>query len=145
MSFLLFCRVFFYSITLTYITKSNKYFLWNFLQKEQENNIISIWSIFKNKKNHTNGLKVLLNDLNISYYESYVDESIDFLINVGVENRIWAPPTHNEVNPNYLFNPVLLLFKGYSLKSTTFQSCYCVEGIVELIGKENPELLSGLN
>lgn len=128
------------------IGKNNEYFLWNFLQKEQEQNVLQLWSIFKQKKKKINGLKVLIDDLNISYYESYVDESVDFLIDIGVENKFWAPPSLNKkVNPNYFYNPVILLFKGYSLKSTTFQSCYCVEGIVDLIGKENPELLSGLN
>jgi hypothetical protein len=127
------------------IAKNNEYFLWNFLQKEQEKNTLSIWSIFKQKKGFTNGLKILLDDLSISYYESYVDESIDFLINIGVENKIWAPPTKGQKrSPNYFYNPVILLFKGHSLKNTTFQSCYCIEGIVDLLGKENPELLSGL-
>jgi hypothetical protein len=126
------------------IGKNNEYFLWNFLQKEQEKNILTLFSIFSEKKKHTNGLKVLLDSLDISYYESYVDESVDFLINIGVENKMWAPPISGTTNPNYFFNPVLLLFKGYSLKSTTFQGCYCIEGVVDLLGKENPELLSGL-
>jgi hypothetical protein len=128
------------------IAKNNEYFLWNFLQKGQEKNVISIWSIFEEKYKHTNGLKILLNDLNISYYESYVSESVDFLLNIGVQNKLWAPKTaENNVNPEYFYSPIMLLFKGYSLKSTTLQTCYCIEGVIDLLGKENPELLSGLN
>jgi hypothetical protein len=135
--------------TITYedfkeIGKKNEYFLWHFLQKKQENNNLAFYSIFEESEKITNELDKILPFLNISYYESYVDENIDFLINSGINGKIWEPPISNEhVNPNFLFKPVILLFKGYSFKSSTFQTCYCPSGLIDLLGKENPELLSG--
>ena len=128
------------------IAKNNEYFLWHFLQKDQEKNNMTIYSIFKENETKTNELNKILPFLNISYYESYVDEHIDFLTTSGINNKIWeAPSVDVYVNPNFLFKPIILLFKGYSLKSSTFQTCYCPEGIIDLLGKENPELLSGFN
>lgn len=126
------------------IGKKNEYFLWHFLQKKQEKNNLVFYSIFKESKTIENQLNNILPFLNISYYESYVDENIDFLITSGVNKNLWEPPSRNiNVDPNFLFKPVILLFKGYTFKSSTFQHCYCPEGLIDLMGKENPELLSG--
>lgn len=126
------------------IAKDNQYFLWHFLQRDQEENNFGIYSVSKTKDNDSNQLREILPYLNIPYYESYVDENIDFLINVGVNRKVWEPPTADfYVNPKFLFKPTLLLFKGSSFKGSTFETCYCVEGIIDMIGKENPELLSG--
>ena len=135
--------------TITYndfkeIGKKNEYFLWHFLQRKQEDNSFQFYSIFEESESKKNDINEVLPFLNISYYESYVDENIDFLITSGINNKVWEPPVRDiNVNQNYLFKPVILLFKGFSLKSSTFQTCYCPEGLVELLGKENPELLSG--
>jgi hypothetical protein len=136
--------------TITYndfkeIGKKNEYFLWHFLQRNQEKNNMTFYSIFKEHDHFiTNELNKILPFLNISYYESYVDEHIDFLVSSGINGKIWEAPLRNStVGPNFLFKPVILLFKGYTFKSSTFQTCYCPEGLVELLGKENPELLSG--
>ena len=127
------------------IGKNNEYFLWHFLQKNQEKNIFPIYSIFKQKEGADNILNEILGDLKISYYESFVEDNIDFLVTSGVNNKIWVAPLKDVYpDPNYLFRPVIILFKGYSLKSSTYQHCYCLEGILDMIGQENPELLSGL-
>ena len=126
------------------IGKSNEYFLWHFLQKDQENNNFTFFSIFKNREEHPNHLNDVLGSLKISYYESYTEDSIDFLITSGVNRKFWEPPTNGSTpNPKQLFKPAILLYKGYNLKSSTFETCYCAEGLIEMIGKENPELLSG--
>jgi hypothetical protein len=126
------------------IGKKNEYFLWHFLQKKQEKNNLVFYSIFEESETIENQLNNILPFLNISYYESYVDENIDFLITSGINNKIWeAPNSDIIVDPNFLFKPIILLFKGYSFKSSTFQTCYCPEGLIDLLGKENPELLSG--
>jgi hypothetical protein len=126
------------------IGKKNEYFLWHFLQKKQEKNNLAFYSIFEKNEEITNELDKILPFLSISYYESYVDENIDFLISSGINGKIWEPPISDRpVNPNFLFKPVILLFKGYTFKSSTFQTCYCPSGLIDLLGKENPELLSG--
>jgi hypothetical protein len=135
--------------TITYnnfkeIGKKNEYFLWHFLQRKQEDNSFQFYSVFEENVPRENDLNKILPFLNISYYESFVDENIDFLITSGINNKIWDPPVSNTyVDPNYLFKPIILLFKGYTFKSSTFQTCYCPEGLIDLLGKENPELLSG--
>ena len=126
------------------IGKNNEYFLWHFLQKDQEKHMVNIFSIFKEKEDSDNLLNDILEKLDISYYESYVEESIDFLISSGTNQKVWEPPIDGaNPDPKYLFKPIILLYKGSSLKSSTFQSCYCPEGIIDMIGKENPDLLSG--
>jgi hypothetical protein len=128
------------------IGKSNEYFLWHFLQKNQENNSLTLFSIFKEKNNEENHLNFVLNDLNIPYYESYVEDEMEFLLGSGIHSTYWeAPSFSTTVSPEYFFKPAIVLYKGYSLKGSTFQTCYCIEGLVNLIGKENPELLSGLS
>lgn len=128
------------------IGKSNEYFLWHFLQKNQEKNSLPIFSIFEQKVNHDNHMLFLLNDLNIPYYESYVEDEMDFLLGSGINGIFWRPPAYGIFPPpEHLFNPTIALYKGYSLKGSTFQTCYCAEGIVDMIGKENPEILSGLS
>ena len=127
------------------IGKNNEYFLWHFLQKGQENNNFPVHSIFKQKEGYDNHLNEILDGLKMPYYESYVEDNIDFLVTSGLNYKIWeAPPKDIYPDPSYLFKPVIILFKGYSLKSSTYQYCYCIEGILDMIGKENPELLSGL-
>lgn len=128
------------------IGKSNEYFLWHFLQKNQENNNLLLFSIFKEKEGHENHLNFLLNDLKIPYYESYVEDEMEFLLGSGMNVKFWEAPPHKIVSPpEFFFKPTIALYKGYSLKSSTFQTCYCAEGIVDMIGKENPEILSGLS
>ena len=128
------------------VAKKNEYFLWHFLQKDQEQNNLGFHSIFKKNGKFENQLHEILDWLKIPYYESYTEESIDFLLSSGINKGIWDAPSQNIiVNPKYLFRPVILLFKGYSLKSSTFQTCYCPEGVIDMIGKENPELLRDFN
>ena len=128
------------------IGKSNEYFLWHFLQKNQVSNSLSLYSIFDKKPQSQNPLEILLDGMNVSYYESYTQDSIDFLLGSGINGVFWAaPPPNVNPSPEYLFKPFVALFKGYSFKGSTFQACYCVEGIIDVIGKENPEILSGLS
>ncbi len=127
------------------IGRKNEYFLWHFLQKDQEENNFYFYSIYKEGK-EKNYLSEILPSLSIPYYESYVDENIDFLNSSGISRSVWEPPIPGATpDPKFLFKPIILLYKGYSLKSSTFQTCYCPEGLVEMLGKENPELLSGFN
>ena len=128
------------------IGKNNAYFLWHFLQKDQEENNFSFYSIHKKGKERPNVLNDILPFLSIPYYESYVDENIDFLNSSGISRSVWEPPIVGQIlDPRFLFKPIILLYKGYSLKSSTFQTCYCPEGLIDMLGKENPELLSGFN
>lgn len=122
----------------------NDYYLWHFLQKNQENNSLTIWSSFKEKENQVHRMNEILSEFDIPYYESYVEDSIDFLNGIGFPyDKLWAPPQNNilNVDRNYFFKPLLIGFNKYEKIFSTFDSCYCVEGIVELILKTNPKII----
>jgi hypothetical protein len=132
------------------IAKENEYFLWHFLQKEQEATRLSIWSIFKENtavnKDLDNALIHILDKINIPYFESYTEDSIDFLMDIGLDGKLlWSSKNFKNwyVDKKYNFNPIIIGFKKGKIITSTFEegNCYCNEGIIELIGKLNPEFL----
>ena len=132
------------------IAKENEYFLWHFLQKEQEASRLSIWSIFKENtavnKDIENGLIHILDKINIPYFESYTEDSIDFLMDMGFDGELlWNPQKFENfyIDKKYYFRPTIIGFKKNRIITSTFEEgiCYCSEGIIELIGKLNPEFL----
>jgi len=127
------------------IAKENEYFLWHFLQKNQENNSLTMHSIFSNQdEKKENTLPSVLDKINIPYFESYTEESIDFLINLGLPaNSLWKTPPNNEkyVPQEYYFSPVILGFHKSSFKNSTLETCYCFEGLIDLIGLLNSKFL----
>lgn len=132
------------------IVKENEYFLWHFLQKEQEATKLAIWSIFKEntdvEKDVENGLIHILDRINIPYFESYTEDSIDFLIDMGFDGQLlWNPQNLKQIyiDKKYYFSPIIIGFKRNKNITSTFEkgNCYCPEGIIELIGKLNPEFL----
>ena len=132
------------------IAKENEYFLWHFLQKEQEKTRLSIRSIFKENttvnKDFDNALIHILDKINIPYFESYTEDSIDFLMDIGLDGKLlWSSNNFKNwyVDKKYNFNPIIIGFKKGKIITSTFEegNCYCHEGIIELIGKLNPEFL----
>jgi len=126
------------------IGKKNDYFLWHFMQKKQEESQLSLWSIFKERHGGLNGMSEILNSFNVPYYESYVEDSIDFLHELGIPyHMLWKPPVHplTMIDRNYFFKPVVIGFKKFNKVYSTFDECYCVEGVIEVINKINPELI----
>ena len=132
------------------IAKENEYFLWHFLQKEQESTALNIWSISKKKstvdENIENGLIHILDRINIPYFESYTEDSMDFLMDMGFDGKLlWNPQKYTDfyTDKKYYFSPIIIGFKRNKIITSTFEkgNCYCPEGIIELIGKLNPEFL----
>jgi hypothetical protein len=126
------------------IGSKNDYYLWHFLQKKQEDNTLTIWSSFKEREYDVHRMNEILSEFNIPYFESYVEDSIDFLHGLGFPyEKLWEPPQNKSivVDPNYYFKPLIIGFNKYEKVFSTFDSCYCVEGIVELIIKTNPKLI----
>jgi hypothetical protein len=138
------------------IAKDNEYFLWNFLMEDQYNTINSIWSIFDKKINpyteeiERNPLDVLLSMTDIPYYESYVKDSVDFLINLGLNAKniymLRNPWPNRAPERRWYYVPVLIGFKRTRMVYNThkYETCYCVEGAAEIIMNLNPELLSNI-
>jgi hypothetical protein len=132
------------------IAKENEYFLWHFVQKNQENNDLAMYSLFideKTKKNKEkeNDLLAVLDKIDIPYFESYSEDSIDFLINLGLPaDSLWKiPPTAHEryVPRDYYYSPIILGFHKSLFKKSTFETCYCFQGLIDLIGLLNPKFL----
>ena len=128
------------------IAQKNDYFLWHFLQKNQEKNNLRLWSISKEKEDKTieHTMRTILESFDVPYYESYVEDNIDFLNGLGIPyEKLWKPYTGNlqVINREFFFGPVVIGFKKFEKVHSTFDTCYCVEGVVEVINKINPELI----
>jgi hypothetical protein len=136
------------------IAKENEYFLWHFVQKNQENTESVFYSIFvehnfkKDKETDVtyreNQLLTILDKINIPYFESYTEESIDFLINLGVPgDRLWMPPNDiKKYTPReFYFPPIILTFHKSLFKKSTFDTCYCPEGLMDIISELNIQFL----
>jgi hypothetical protein len=124
------------------IAKEHDYFLWHFLQKNQNENGLVLSSIY-DKNSDKNQLNILLKEIEIPYYESYAEDSIDFLHELGIPyNNLWNPNfnfTHKNKNTHY--HPLVIGFKKFQKIKTTLETCYCPEGIVKIIKELNPELI----
>jgi hypothetical protein len=136
------------------IAKENEYFLWHFLMEDQNDTIHGMWSIFDEKIHSvtkepiTNPLDILLPMTEIPYYESYVKDSMDFLINLGFD----ATELYKLRNPwpgwpperKWYYVPLVVGFKRTGVVYSTHRVCYCVEGVTEIIMRLNPELFSNV-
>ena len=106
------------------LAKNNEYFLWSFLQREQNNGDLTLWSVFDDKINikskTENKLIDFLKVFPISFYESYVDESMDFLTGLGFDpKRLFVVPEDDNLRwtrkRKDFYQPVIVLFKKYQM------------------------------
>jgi hypothetical protein len=124
------------------IRKEHDYFLWSFLNVNPGCLAIkSVLGIYDKGVEGCSDYNDMVDILNIfedlPYFESFTHESIDFLMNQGLPaNKLWDKG---------LFNPVVVGFKKGVLISSTFDLCYCAEGVTDIIYKLNPELLLDVN
>jgi hypothetical protein len=84
-----------------------------------------------------------LDEIKIPYFESYTEDSIDFLHELGIPYKtLWNPNFnfYRKTNDSH-YHPVIVGFKKFEKVITTFDVCYCVEGVVKIIGKLNPDLV----
>ena len=136
------------------ICLENDFFIWNFLQRNQNQNHLSIWSIFDERKDDKkkeikNEIKELLDIVPINYYESYVEESIDYLLGLGfTQNMIYEVPNEDTkwlVKREFYFKPMIILFKKFTPISSTQNYCYCAEGVMQMLIDHNPSIVSQIN
>lgn len=127
------------------IAKENDFFLWHFLQKNQNDGNLLIRSVYDGENfNSANQLNLLLKEIQIPYFESYTEDSIDFLHELGIPyDKLWNPDFNfdNKVGIDTQYHPVVIGFKKFQKVETTFDVCYCIDGIVKIIGKISPELI----
>ena len=120
------------------IGTTNDYFIWNFVQTEEERSGLVVYSIFDSQDMYIpNQLIPLLDSINVPYFESYTKDSIDFLSNLnGVDASKLFTPSHNK------FGPICVTFRRKLKKLSTHEGyCYCVEGIMDMIYNLNPEYI----
>jgi hypothetical protein len=125
------------------IARENEFFLWHFVQKDQENNGLKVSSVLDGKK-EKNPLSELLDYLDVPYYESYTEESMDFLMGLGLQYKhlYHLPQNKNTiVNHNYKFSPVIIGFNKFRKVLSTHEKCYCLEGIIDILNEMNPKFM----
>jgi hypothetical protein len=128
------------------VARNNEYFLWHFLQKKQGDSVLGLHSYFEKNEGKDNKIKELIDLLNIPYFESYVEDSIDFLNGLGIPyEKLWFTNSPPEVPFNQRFGPVLIGFNGFNKVLSTMDRCYCVDGILEVVSELNPEFLLSIN
>jgi hypothetical protein len=121
------------------ISKDHEYFLWNFVIQGQGMSSTHIRPIFEPEDyKNPNPLKSILELIPIPYFESRLEESYDFVMNLG---DIF---TKNVYKQNF-FYPLIIGFNKRRVVSSTYSRCYCVEGILEIIGDLNTQFILDAN
>jgi hypothetical protein len=124
------------------IRKEHDYFIWSFLNVNPRCLVLkSVLGIYDNGvegcSDHNDMDEILNIFKDLPYFESFTHESIDFLMNQGLPgNKLWVKGK---------FSPVVVAFKKGAIVGSTFDFCYCAEGVTDLIYKLNPELIINAN
>jgi hypothetical protein len=128
------------------VARNNEYFLWHFMQKNQEESSLLLYSYFDKREGEENKIKEIMDLVNIPYFESYTEDSIDFLNALGIPyENLWSPKNMTPNSFHKTFNPIIIGFKKFNKIKTTQDICYCVEGVLEIISELNPEILFTVN
>lgn len=128
------------------ISSEHPVFIWHFVQKHQNQVPFSIQSYFDDLNvlyNSRNQILPILKMVDIPYFESYVHESMDFLMDLGFNASLLYNPKPNVFGVDHFkhYTPLILGFKnGQKIKSTV-DFCYCMEGIIDLIASLDINLL----
>jgi hypothetical protein len=118
------------------ISRENEFYLWHFVRKESTGPVM-IFSYFEQKHSlRGHQLKGLLDKIDIPYFESYLEDSYDFLINLGISAKnLWIPETNE-------FNTIILAFNKRRKVTSTFEGhCLCLEGVLDMIYLLNPQYI----
>lgn len=119
------------------IARENEYYIWNFTHYNEN---LQIKSIFQPEHPFLpNALIQILNTIPVPYFESVIEDSYDFLINL--DNHF-----AKNIFKNGHFQPVIVSFNRKRMVNHTYGPyCYCTEGIIELIGELNPQFILDSN
>ena len=125
------------------VGRQYEYFIWNFVSKNQNVNWPTIRPIFDFDETHyksPNFLIPLLEVFNLPYFETYIEDSIDFLSNLGV------PLDSLYLREVEWFKPFMITFNRKRMVNSTYNGfCYCPEGITELLIDLNPDIVLNAN
>lgn len=125
------------------VGRQYEYFIWNFVSKNQNVNWPTIRPIFNFDETHyksPNFLIPLLEVFDVPYFETYIEDSIDFLNNLGV------PLDSLYLREVEWFKPFMLTFNRKRMVNSTYNGfCYCPEGITKLLIDLNPDIVLNAN
>lgn len=123
------------------VAKENEFFLWHFLQKKQHENLLVLSPILVQGR-EDNELKIILDLVDIPYFESYTEDNIDFLNNLGYPYKnLWrpSPPNNLPTTKEFFFSPIIIGFKKHKNVLSTFETCYCPDGLIRIIDNLDPK------
>jgi hypothetical protein len=115
------------------ISQENEYYLWHFVKKVYTP-ALEIQPYFDDKTEKYK-LKTILDMVDIPFFESYTEDSVDFLINLGFSaKKFWSGGKE--------FAPIMIGFnKNRKVTSTKDGICYCTEGIIDIVYQLNPKFI----
>lgn len=121
-------------------------YIWHFVQKHQAQQPYSIQSYFDDLEtvyNKRSPLSKILEKIDIPYFESYNFESIDFLMDLRFNSKgLYNPKPHVFGVDHYKhYTPLIVGFKNGQMISSTFDTCYSLEGTIDLIADLDITLL----
>lgn len=120
------------------IGKEYKHYVWHFVQKEQNLTRLSHFSYFDDKGvlDKPNPMIPFVDLLNLPYFESYTEESIDFLMDCNIHGSALFKPVYDPYEFVYrrqFYSPIFSSFNHYNMVSNTINYCYCAEGFINVI------------
>lgn len=125
------------------IARENEYFLWHFLQKDQNEGSLYISTII-DEIVERNPLPNIIDNVDIPYFESYTEDSLDFLVGLGFRIESLYQNKKGDEHKRK-FASIILGFKKFTLASSTFKHCYCPEGVVSVLNDLHPKFIEQLN
>lgn len=132
------------------IARNNEYFIWHFLQKNQTKGALALFSYFDDAPTDKHGvvihmLKYIIDEIQIPYFESYTEESMDFLMGLGYSADFLYKIPKTPAKREFYFSPIFLGFNRFKMVGSSAEKCYCHETLVELIMKVNPQYILDSN
>lgn len=109
------------------VARENEYFFWHFVSKDVLGlSIIPLGADYGNG----NSLELIRESLGVKICQSFTEDSIDFLINLGLPSK--------KIKDGAFYVPSFFGFHRRRMVESTIDHCYCREGITEIIFKTNP-------
>lgn len=120
------------------IAKEHEFFFWHFTIPRNRSLVLFPY-LEPAEEGETHQLKELVDFTGIPFFESDLKEEIDFVMSniPGAAKHAWGPKDG--------FRPVIVAFNRFKPILSTWNFCYCPEGISELIYHTNPKFLENLN
>jgi hypothetical protein len=120
------------------ISQENEFFIWHFLMSYDysQPTLRSIFDEYEGNNYAPNRMVQFLEIFDVPYFESYANESIDFL------DRLGAPLEKLRIPSEPDLKPCVLTFNHRRLVNATYNGyCLCPEGLTDLLYDLNPEFI----